>query len=248
MLFAENTPNNLGVTLCGDQKDFEYLYEALHMMVEDEEYFSSARIRVLGICYDIRHALMGNREYQFVENGLTNEIKKYQGFIASDKNVYLKIYVLWPEMLFVLWALNDFSLHYAKKITKNQSMYNLLTNPKLIWDRTYIQIREFQAAIADCIQETVMEHTFTRLINTMNRRSMCGVHYFTQYIDLLNIKFSEMDAEKRLKNISVYAKRIAEQSDEYQQLASEIRESAKKYNCSVDEIRLKLEYPEDMEW
>ncbi|MRJ48234.1 hypothetical protein GF867_11730 [Aerococcaceae bacterium DSM 109652] len=82
----------------------------------------------------------------------------------------------------------------------------------------------------------------------MNRRSMSGVYYFTQYIDLLNIKFSEMDAEKRLKNISVYAKRIAEQSDEYQQFASEIRESAKKYNCSVDEIRLKLEYPEDMEW
>lgn len=97
------------------------------MIVEDEEYFSSARIRVLGICYDIRHALMGNREYQFVENGLTDEIKKYQGFIASDKNIYLIIYVLWPEMLFVLWALNDFSLHYAKKITKNQSMYNLLT-------------------------------------------------------------------------------------------------------------------------
>ncbi|WP_425328888.1 DUF6904 family protein [Ruoffia tabacinasalis] len=102
--------------------------------------------------------------------------------------------------------------------------------------------------MAYCIQETVTEHTFIRLINTMNRRSMSGVHYFTQYIDLLNIKFSEMDAQKRLKNISVYAKRIAEQSDEYQQLASEISESAKKYNCSVDEIHLKLEYPEDMEW
>ena len=73
---------------------------------------------MLGICYDIRHALMGNREYQFVENGLTDEIKKYQGFIASDKNIYLKIYVLWPEMLFVLWALNDFSCTTLKKLQR----------------------------------------------------------------------------------------------------------------------------------
>ncbi len=46
---------------------------ALHAIVGSEEEhptYDMARIRALGVCYDIRHALMGNREMEFVENGL----------------------------------------------------------------------------------------------------------------------------------------------------------------------------------
>ena len=72
--------------------------------------------------------------------------------------------------------------------------------------------------------------------------------YFTQYIDLLNHNFIELSAEKRLKNISIVAKRIVEKNDEYRQLEDEIRESARIHTCSVDEIRLNLTYPEELEW
>ncbi|WP_218240578.1 hypothetical protein, partial [Pseudomonas sp. 2822-17] len=72
MLFAKNTPNNTGIALYGDNMDFDNLYEALHTVVgkEDEiEAYYSSRMRVLGVCYDIRHALMGDRDYEFVDNG-----------------------------------------------------------------------------------------------------------------------------------------------------------------------------------
>lgn len=54
-----------GVAIYGDFMDFETLYEQLHEIVGDEEDFPAyydARIRVLGVCYDLRHALMGDRE------------------------------------------------------------------------------------------------------------------------------------------------------------------------------------------
>ncbi|WP_407081839.1 DUF6904 family protein, partial [Psychrobacillus antarcticus] len=62
MISMQNTPNRLGVTTTGDFQDFEELYEALHTIVGEEmEYihYDAVRIRVLGVCYDIRHALMG---------------------------------------------------------------------------------------------------------------------------------------------------------------------------------------------
>ena len=61
---------------------------------------------------------MGDREIEFVDNGMDNEKKIRMSIITSDKNLYLKINVLWPEMLFVIMALNDFVQLYAKKKSK----------------------------------------------------------------------------------------------------------------------------------
>ena len=121
MVYVKNTPNNTGVAVYGDYMDFENLYEALHTVVGDEDEFvgfEAARTRVLGVCYDIRHALMGDREIEFVDNGMDEEKKRRMSVLASDKNVYLKIYVLWPEILFVTMALNDFIRLYARKKAK----------------------------------------------------------------------------------------------------------------------------------
>lgn len=248
MITVENTPNNLGVTISGDQHDFDRLYDALHAVVADETYAPSARLRVLGICYDIRHALMGNRDYTFVPNGLTDEIKKYQAIMAPDKNVYLRINVLWPELLFIQFALNMFSERYVKSLAKNAYMSEYYTHPKVIWDETFAQVRLFQAAIATGIQNTVSDTSYRRMVNIMTRYDWRAYAYFTQYIDVLNDKFIAMTPEKRLKNITIMAKRIAEPNDDYRQLEKEVSQAALKYNCSTDEIRLDIEYPEHLEW
>ena len=111
MIYVKNTPNNVGVSIYGDCLDFDMLYDALHTIVGNEEQYTAyeaARIRVLGVCYDLRHALMGDREIEFVDNGIDDEKRKHMSVLASDKNVYLKINVLWSEMLFVTMVLNDF--------------------------------------------------------------------------------------------------------------------------------------------
>jgi hypothetical protein len=73
MIYVTNTPNNAGVAIHGDYMDFKRLYNALHEIVGDEyQYpnYEGARLRVLGDCYDIRHAFMGDRELEFVDNGI----------------------------------------------------------------------------------------------------------------------------------------------------------------------------------
>lgn len=58
MIFVTTTPLNTGAAIYGDYKDFENLYEALHEVVGEEGEFAGhhgARIRILGVCYDLNH-------------------------------------------------------------------------------------------------------------------------------------------------------------------------------------------------
>jgi len=101
----------------------------LHDIVGEEGehlYYGGARLRILGVCYDLRHALMGDRDYEFVENG--------------------------------------------------------------------------------------------------------------------------MDEEKRLKNISISAKRIANPNEEYFFLKHQVRKEVDRLNCCVEDLKVNLDYPEDIIW
>ncbi|GAB6179029.1 hypothetical protein JCM14036_03480 [Desulfotomaculum defluvii] len=249
MLYAKNTPNNTGVAIYGDFMDFEALYDQLHEIVGDEGVYPSydtARIRVLGVCYDLRHAMMGDREIEFIDNGMDQDKMRRLSTITSDKNIYLVINVLWPEMLFVLMALNDFVLLHARKQAKNT--YTVMRHHKNIWDNSIAQVRFFQAAVAKCLKETVSEASYTRMINLMTKDYTWFDNYMTQYLDLLNLKFIEMDKEKRLKSIPTMAKRLVEKGKEYINLKEDLEEAAKLHNCSVKNLRLKKDYPENIEW
>lgn len=253
MLLAQNTPNNTGVAISGDYLDFANLYEALHTVLGPEDEFvecDAARIRVLGVCYDIRHALMGDREIEFVDNGFDKDKKRRMAVLAPDKNIYLKIYVLWPEMLFVTMTLNEFLQFHAQKLAKKKSSDDLFAENKVIWDKSIAQVRMLQAAVADCLKQIVSDNVYARILNTLNDRFVFVNGYITQYIDILNEQFIKMNKEKRRKNLSNIAKRIAGRwrNQEYYDLEHQLMEDARKYNCSVDDLRLKLDFPEDIKW
>lgn len=154
MIHMKNTPNLLGVMTLGDFHDFEELYEALHMIVGEEmEYphYEAVRLRVLGVCYDIRHSLMGGRSAQHVPNGLDEERMQRLSIIGAEMNIYLSFETYWPEMIFVGYALNDFiELHVKKHKTH-------------AWDPTIATVRKFQASIATCLQETLTINKFAQI-------------------------------------------------------------------------------------
>ncbi|UOR11419.1 DUF6904 family protein [Halobacillus amylolyticus] len=249
MISLENTPNNAGVEVTGDYKDFDALYESLHTIVGEEKEFSSydgARMRVLGVCYDLRHAIMGNRYIKFVDNGMDEEKMRHLSIITSKENVYLSIHVLWPELLFVTMALNDFVKEYAGKKSKNT--YRMMEDKSNIWDAAIANVKMFQSAIAKAIKETIPDTSYSRTINLLIKDYSWTIGYTTQYVDLLNCRFCDMDAEERLKKITIMAKRLAEFGKEYKEVRAEVAEAAKRYKCLPDEIRLKMDYPDEIDW
>ncbi|MFZ0368061.1 MAG: hypothetical protein WAM07_00490 [Halobacillus sp.] len=249
MIMVENTELNAGVEVSGDYHDFEALYEAIHNIVGEEgEYppYEGARLHVLAVCYDLRHAMMGDRSFKRVENGFDREKMRYLSMIASEENIYLTIHVLWPELLFVTMALNDFIKEYAGKNARHTS--NSLEHTKNIWSEDIAIIRMFQSQIAKAIGTMVSPSSYTRMMNMLNKNDYGTMNYTTQYLTVLNSKFINMDADERMRNLTIMAKRLTEAGKEYEEVKKEVREAAKNYQCSPQDIRLNMHFPEEIDW
>ena len=146
------------------------------------------------------------------------------------------------------FALNDFVVLYARKKAKASDSSDVLINSKIIWDPTMAQVRMLQAALTECLQKTISKASYARVLNKMNGRYVSTYKYIGQYIDLLNDRFINMNPEKRLNSISVFAKRISQRDKEYEDLKNSLWEEAKRQNCRVDDLSLEIDFPEDIEW
>ncbi|MCM3636614.1 hypothetical protein M3152_02690 [Sporosarcina luteola] len=238
MIWLENTSNYAGLHLSGDKNDFVSLHEAIYSVVGEEgEYpgYEQVRLRILSLCKELDQATRGQREIILVPHGLDSE-KMMTSPIESENNVYIRIQILWPELLFLGFVLNDFIELSAK-------------HRKHFWDSTPARIRLFQSVIGDCLESTVGESKF-RLIKGSLTPNFVGYYenFLTQYIDYLNIEFLKMDKEKRLANVSIAAKRVANMDAKYIKIKREIEKMAKQNGVTSSAVEYAGEYPETIQW
>jgi len=231
--------------------DFQKLYDALSELVGEEgEYkgFENPRIRVLAICYDLRHAIMGDREFELVDNGMEEFKLRRAGFKAPDKNVYLSFNVLWPEMLFDMIAINDMILLYSEKTSSEK--YHFMNDKNLIWNGNISLARTFQYEVSECLRKTLSQQAYTRTRNLLiSVRSKMLRDYIRQYLDVLNIKFIAMDKQTRLKNIPLMAKRLVEKNNEYCAIKRSVMQAAEDNGRHHGDFELRgVEYQEDILW
>jgi hypothetical protein len=101
---VKNTENLAGVTISGDFNDLYKLVDAFHKITVDEHSdkhkdYIGISIRVLELCYDLRHAYQGDRDVEFVNSGMDENKMKFHSIIAPTNNVYYKCDYLYPEMI-----------------------------------------------------------------------------------------------------------------------------------------------------
>jgi len=256
MITVTNTPNLTGVTISGDINDLYNLVEAFHEITIDElsekhHRYIEISTRVLGLCYDIRHAYQGDRAVELIDNAMTEEKMKWHSIIAPKNNVYYSCNYLYPEMFFVMLALTELVELRIKDITKTKYLYREVMDKKVIWDETIAIIRLFQAEFVKCVKGVLSDASFARWLNLMNGGYIGIEDIAGQYIDMLNIKYINMTKEKRMKNLNSIAKRIAGFSYDYEhkEIKEVVAEAAKEYRCEPGEIHLKgIDYPEDFAW
>jgi hypothetical protein len=256
MINIKNTPNLTGVTISGDYGDLYNLVDAFHHITVSEyddkhHQYVEISTRVLGLCYDLRHAYQGDRDVELVENHMTQDKMKWHSLIVPKSNVYYSCNCLYPEMFFVMLALNSLIELRIKDLTKTKYILREALDNKVIWDEHIAAIRCFQAGFAKCVEGTLSNAKFSRWMNIMNcsHTSLCDIA--GQYIDMLNIKYIGMDKEKRMKNLSVMAKRVAAFSDDdaHAEIKKVVEKAAREYHCLPGAIKLQgMEYPEEIEW
>lgn len=256
MITIKNTENLGGVTISGDINDLYNLVEAFYAVTIDEysekhKRYIEMSTRVLGLCYDIRHAYQGDREVEFVDNNMDEDKMRFHSTITSKSNVYYKCNYLYPEMFFIMLALNELVELRIKDLTKTKYIYKEAMDKNVIWDDKIAVIRVFQGEFVKCVKEVLTEASFSRWLKVMNQEYLNIEEIVGQYLDMLNIKYINMNKEKRLKNLNSMAKRIAEYSydRDHQEIMEVVSEAAKENGCSKGDIRLEgIEYPEDIVW
>lgn len=256
MIVIKNTENLAGVTISGDFNDLNQLVEAFHTITIDEyddklSNYTDISTRVLGLCYDIRHAMQGDRDITMLENGLSEETMKFHSIIAPRTNVYYSCNYFYPEMFFIMLALNELLELRIKLNSKPKNCYSGALNTMVIWDEAIVTIRIFQSAFMKCVKEVLSEASFTRWLNIMND-NYCNINKIAgQFLDVQNINYLAMSKEQRKKKLSIIAKRIVEfeMNPDHKEITEIIGKAIAEYGCDKNNIRLEgFDYPEEINW
>lgn len=251
MIKMKFTENLTGVAISGDFNDLYDLVDAFYYITipeDDKKYsrFIDISTRVLGFCYDIRHAYMGDRSVLLEENGMDRDKMMWHGIIAPENNVYYECNCLFPEMVFCLLAIDTLVEIKAGDISKNRLFE--FNDRKVLWNKQLSTLRLLQSQFVECVEEVhEKQANFSRWLNIVSRaKSVNGI--LNCYIDLLNLSYLKLDKANRLKKINAFTKRVAEfyHDPEHRDLKMEIEELRYEYNDPHYSIN--FHYPEKIIW
>ena len=261
MITARPTEHLTGIIIEGEYEDFDELVDGIYRMtglVEDYgDLYWSVKNRLLGLCYDIRHAYQGDRNVKLVDNGVFDEMMKWHSMIMPKQNVHFSVEVLFPEALFIAFAVPEIysysSIYYGENARRLQEREE---HPRKFADR-YAEYCKDKAlidllisAIYSAFADVVGDEEFEKLIRSKERKyGREYQNYATQYVDKCNIDYLKTAPEKRKDKLKNIAKRLIRKPDAYDRMLSDLKYSASQYGCSIHELHdPKLKYPENVEW
>ena len=257
MICAKPTENLTGVTIEGDFDDFYETVESIYRMTGTEEDYDdpywSVKNRLLGLCYDIRHAYMGDRDIKLVDNGVDDEMAKWHSMKLPKRAVHFSVNVLFPEAVFVALSISelcDSSRGYYGQVAKKQKddFFSPLQFSDYVRDRAILDT--LSATILKAFAEVVGDDQLEKLIKLKNRQFLnIFNNYAAQYVDKCNIEYLKAAPGKRKDKIRSIARRFIQQPDGYMNMRSALICAAAQYRCSYHELHdERLEYPEEIEW
>ena len=261
MISAKPTEHLTGILLEGEYEDLYEMVESIYRMTGLEEDYDdpywSVKTRLLGICYDIRHAYQGDRHVKLVDNGANEELMKGHSMIMPKQNLHYAVEVLFPEAVFVAMAAPEMYItsyfYYgdsARRRKKKEEDKNIFAQKYSDYIRDRAMIDMLSGVILSALAEVIGDEEFEKIIRLKERQyGEDYVHYATQYVDKCNIEYLKTKPEKRKDKIRNIAKRLAKNPDAYLKLKAGFEAAARKYSCSIHELHdPTIEYPDDIEW
>lgn len=243
MLQIRSTVNNTGLTISGNYDDLNALYDSFVCVIGGEDdyfYEAAARLRVLSVCCEMRHAYIGERET-----------------INSNHTIpYYSCRILWPEAVFVAAVLDNFVLLstakklYVKKLPEMQEKQIRTVLPDHI-----ALIHYFQDLVWNELERIVGAKRVKTIFGEYNDLRLMHYKYpqldgfYTQWLDLLNIEYLCSDPEQRSSHLTTILKRIFSIDEEYLFFKNNIEVFAKQEGIRVTGIKLTdCIYPDNIEW
>ncbi|RUS45184.1 hypothetical protein [Cohnella sp. AR92] len=217
MIQLKSTPNHAGLSLTGTVPELDALLNAFSVAAGDGENAPAGLASA-------RSRVVG------LHDRLNDQLQAQRD--RDTESVTVKAY--WPETIFVWVALNN---------CIRQSYRSAKTSE---WDLAVAAIRKFQGQVVDCLRLTVKDFSAARAFQALGTQTFLEDSFIVQYVDELNCRHLALSsAEKRLQNLPVVAKQIAEQGSEYRKFKQSVLDAARQHQCSVEEIGINAEYPQE---
>ncbi|NLH01024.1 MAG: hypothetical protein GX488_03820 [Clostridiales bacterium] len=243
MLQIRSTENLAGISVRGNYDDLNELYNAFASVVGGEDdylYETASRLRVLGVCNEIRHACIGNRE--LFERGY--DIPCY-GFR-----------ILWPEAAFVAAVLDNFVfLSTAKKLYVNRLPEEIKDQIQTVSADHISLIHFFQDLVWNELERVIggrqIKKVFGRYddLRSMHFKYPQFDGFYTQWLDLLNIKYLCYDPKIRGAYLAPVLAKLFSADEEYLSLKSNIDSFARQEGICVTGVRFAYgAYPDNIKW
>ena len=248
MLTIKSTKLLTGVEICGDYEDLNTLYDALSNVIGEEgfyEGYESCSLRVLGLCYEIRHAYQDERSTLKSDDG-----SRYHSFNC-----------FWPEMIFIASALGDFmSFAENKGCYLNDStveFFNQETRQRLkeALPNHIALLRYFQSLIWNELKSIIGQKRFTKIFGVDESRLRFNLFeqsfdgYCTQMINILNVKYIGWKPERRESYLANVAEKVVKPNYEYNNLKDAVMEYTDESGTTYFEIELEgMQYPDGIKW
>ena len=255
MIRMEMTARLLGIRVSGGVDEFRDLLEALYQLVPQEvgtEPLPADMLgnRVLGLCYDLRHAARGDHGVVLTEDSIVCDITG-EGHESVDlKTAVCYFEVLYPELCYQLMGIEYLIERRCLELTRKhyRDPYAL----KGAWDMVTTLSRQPQAAFLRCMGEALPAARFAGLVDAMEHgwRNLSGM--YVQYLDHLNLEFLRMRPEQREGQFDRIIQRMTGYAaqDDYQEMARTLEADATRYRAAVNDLELDEEdrYPEEYDW
>lgn len=260
MIVAKPTEHLTGITLEGEFQDFYELVDCIYRMTGLEESYDDiywgVKNRLLGICYDIRHAYQGDRNVVLTENGVYKELMECHSMILPQNNVHFSVEILFPEAVFVALSIPELYLwsrtYYGSRAKKQEDKWGFRAQRYSAYVRDQALLDWLSATIMQALADVIGDDELEKLMKYHTRGyddDVLFAQYVTQYIDKCNLEYLKTAPEKRKDKLRNIAKRFIQKPVTYEKMKMEFEYLAKEYNCSINELRdSRLEYPEQIEW
>lgn len=261
MITAKATEHLTGILLEGEFQDFYEMVESIYRMTGlDDDHnapFWSIKNRLLGICYDIRHAFQGDRSVKLVENGANDELMKWHSMVMPQNNLHYAVEILFPEAVFVALTVSELypssSVYYgnrARKMQKKEESKRIFVNDYADYIRDKAMLDLLSSVILSTFAQVIGDEEFEKIMRLRQKNySFDYMDYITQYVDKCNIDYLKTVPEKRKDKIRNIARRLITQPEAYKKMKLDLKIAAAEYGCSVHDLSdPKLKYPDEIEW
>ena len=255
MIYVKATKHLTGVTIQGDLDDFNDLVSAIYRMTGTSEevgdLYEGVKNRLLGLCYDIRHAYMGDREIVLKDNVLGSNINEEFGIHECNQNIYYSVNILYPEAIFLALAVPDMFVYskgyYGKRDQYNQEYKMINSYSNYFKDKALLSL--LSSSIYQSLEEVIGSDEFNKLYSLINKENPDYVDYVTLYIDQCNLDLIKTQIVQRKDKLIDITRNFIKKNKEYKNIEKRIKAYAHKHQISIDQIEdVNIEYPEVIEW